>query len=93
MGQAKARGSKAQRVAEAIERKEAALKVAKAQAAERRKAQIAAQAEAHEALERENAARQARGEKPMVLGGARRKTRLNASLALAVMSSMANIRL
>lgn len=88
MGQAKARGSKDQRVAESIERK-AALDKASHELYLKRQAELDARALA--ITEQRNKERLERGEqpvaRPMRTGG--RRTGLNSLLAVAALSMMA----
>ena len=87
MGQAKARGSKAQRVAEAVECARVAEIARKAQELADRKAEAEMLARRQAAWEARNAERLARGEAPKPKPTAR-NTRLRTSglLALAAMS-------
>lgn len=79
MGQAKARGSKDQRVAEAVERARVAEVANNLRKEAERKAQLEA---AQAAWEMENAERLERGEQPLPKRAAR-NTRLQASTLLA----------
>ena len=83
MGQAKARGSKYQRVAEAVERARVAEIARNMRKEAERKAFAEAQEAARAAREKENAERLARGEDPLPKRPAR-NTRLRASTILAV---------
>lgn len=83
MGQAKARGSKDQRVAEAVERARVAEIARNMRKEAERKAFAEAQEAARAAREKENAERLARGEDPLPKRPAR-NTRLRASTILAV---------
>ena len=82
MGQAKARGSKDQRVAEAVERARVAEIARNLRKEAERKAFAEAQEAARAAREKENAERLERGEKPIPQRTAR-NTRLRASTLLA----------
>ena len=83
MGQAKALGSKDQRVAEAVERARVAEIARNMRKEAGRKAFAEAQEAARAAQEKENAERLARGEDPLPKRPAR-NTRLRASTILAV---------
>jgi len=83
MGQAKARGSKDQRVAEAVERAMVAEIARNLRKEAERKAFAEAQEAARVAREKENAERLERGEQPLPERPAR-NTRLRASTLLAV---------
>lgn len=82
MGQAKARGSKNQRVDEAVERARVAEIANNLRREAERKAFAEAQESARAAREKENAERLERGEKPIPQRTAR-NTRLRASTLLA----------
>jgi hypothetical protein len=82
MGQAKARGSKDQRVAEAVERARVAEAIQKAQAQAERKATAERLAARQAAWEKDDAERLARGVKPAIRPPLR--GRLNTSTLLAV---------
>lgn len=92
MGQAKARGSKDQRVAEAVERAKAMEAAANARLIAERKAEAEALAVAQVAREKENAERRERGEEPLstYVRVGQRKMRLSALLAVAGIAMMAN---
>ena len=82
MGQAKARGNKDQRVAEAVERARVAEIAHKAQARADRKAEAEMLARRQAAWELRNAERLARGEEPLPKRSTR-NVRLQASTLLA----------
>ena len=83
MGQAKARGSKDQRVAEAVERARVSEIARREQARADRKAEAEMLARRQAAWELRNAERLARGEEPLPKRSAR-NARLQASTLLAV---------
>ena len=82
MGQAKARGSKAQRIAEAVERARVAEIANNLRKEAERKAQLEAAQAAQAAREMENAERLERGDQPLPKRAAR-NTRLRTSTLLA----------
>jgi len=93
MGQAKARGNKDQRVAEAVERARVAEIAHKAQARADRKAEAEMLARRQAAWELRNAERLARGEEPLperVQLGRGRTQRLSTLLAVAGIAMLAS---
>jgi hypothetical protein len=91
MGQAKARGSKDQRVAEAVERKRLERIAADARDAAKRKALAEAAETARVTREKENEARLERGEKPLpqMVQIGRRSRGLSTLLAAAGIAMLA----
>lgn len=92
MGQAKARGSKDQRIAEAVERARVAEIATKARKVAERKAFSEAREVAQAAREKANAERLERGEEPMpkVVNVGQRKQRLSTLLAVAGIAMLAS---
>jgi hypothetical protein len=87
MGQAKVRGSKDQRVAEAVERARIEKNAAEARKSLERKAFAEVAAAAQAEREKQNAERIARGDKPLPERTARRpRLQLSALLAVAAIS-------
>ena len=86
MGQAKARGDKDQRIAEAVERARVAEIAHNLRKEAERKAMVEAAQSAQETREKENAERLARGEKPLP-----KRTTRSSRLAVSTLIAAAGI--